>query len=233
MKKALLVLSVLVGLVALPIARADILPPPPGGGYPWLPPDHPSDLVNHFWGYVSPPGTYIMYANVLRLDSVFHYDFLSHYPPPAQGVTDIHSFGSSLELTGAFNAGGTWVPFTMAGVPNTTTVRITGTMGLPGDYSTEMLALNLTASTPFGPMMIRESPTLASTGHTTFTAVSGGYRIDSFFDIWTEISLDLGNTWIPSDSFEHVYYACPEPAFTAFALLGIGLVATYRRNRKA
>ena len=44
---------------------------------------------------------------------------------------------------------------------------------------------------------IRESPTRASTGKTTVRTATGGYQIDSFFDIWTEISLDGGQTWSP------------------------------------
>jgi hypothetical protein len=235
MKRALLVLSALVGLVALPIARADILPPAPGGGYSLLPPTTGYDLPLHLGGYVSPADTSISYGGAVRLDSVFHYGFSSSYAPPAPGVTDTHTFGSLLELSGAGNiGGGMWFPFTLSGVPNTTSVRITGTMGLPGDYSTEMVGLNLTAYTPFGTVMIRESPTLASTGHTTLTPVLGGYQIDSFFDIYTELSLDDGMTWMPADSVERVDYTCiPEPPSTALLAIGMtGLLLMYRRSRK-
>jgi hypothetical protein len=230
MKKAVLVLSALVSFVALPIARADILPPH-DGGYPWLPPDIGYDLPNHRGGYVSPAQYHALYDNVLRLDKVFHYGFFTSYAPPAPGITDTHSFGALMELTGVFNYLGTWYPFTLTDVPNTTTVSITG-LSSPGDFSTEMLALNLSTPTPVGVIMLRESPTLASTGHTTFTSVSGGYQIDSFFDVYTEISLDSGATWIPSDGFVRVEYVCPEPASTALALLGFGLVAMCRRSRK-
>ena len=34
--------------------------------------------------------------------------------------------------------------------------------------------------------------------------VSGGYMISSFFDIFTEISLDGGNTWQPAQQSGHV-----------------------------
>ena len=47
----------------------------------------------------------------------------------------------------------------------------------------------------------RESPTLASTGKTAISpAPGGGYIIDSFFDVFTELSMDNGNTWLASTS---------------------------------
>jgi hypothetical protein len=236
MKKSLLVLSALIGMATLPLARADILPPAPGGGYSYLPPQSGWDLFTHQGGYLSSAGYVGMYGGTVRLDQVFHYGFQSSYAPPAQGVTDTHTFGSLLQLTGAVNiGGGTWAPFQQTDVANTTTVRITGTMGLPGDYSTEMLALNLSALTPWGTLLIRESPTLASTGHTTLTPIVGGYQIDSFFDIYTELSLDDGMSWIPDAGGPcHVAYRCiPEPGVVAMAGLGlIGVMAMCRRVRK-
>ena len=63
-------------------------------------------------------------------------------------------------------------------------------------YDTEMLSLNLTGP---GGLMIRESPTRASTGRTTVQPLSGGgYAIGSFFDVFTEISLDGGASWSPA-----------------------------------
>jgi len=68
-----------------------------------------------------------------------------------------------------------------------------------------MLALDLTAS-PGAVLMLRESPTRASLGKTTIQsqASGGGYRIGSFFDVFTEISLDGGQTWSPSSEPTHV-----------------------------
>ena len=47
-------------------------------------------------------------------------------------------------------------------------------------------------------IMIRESPTLASTGRTTIATLSDGYLISSFFDVFTEVSLDGGMSWNPA-----------------------------------
>ena len=50
-------------------------------------------------------------------------------------------------------------------------------------------------------VQIRESPLRASLGRTTSSAVlggAGGYQIDSFFDLYTEVTTDSGVTWWPS-----------------------------------
>lgn len=93
----------------------------------------------------------------------------------------------------------------------------------PRVFQMEMLSMTMTgqldAATPF---IIRESPTLASLGQSTITSLPGGqFRIDSFFDIWTEMSLDGGNTWTPAAD------QVPEPA--SVALLGLGGLAMLRR----
>lgn len=87
--------------------------------------------------------------------------------------------------------------------------------------------------------MIRESPTLASTGQTTVTPIGGGlFQIDSFFDVFTELSLDGGATWLPSVNTTHTApYAghvelqgVPEPS--TFALIGLGLATLPFLRRK-
>jgi hypothetical protein len=53
-------------------------------------------------------------------------------------------------------------------------------------------------SMPAG-IRLRESPTLASTGQTTIRSnATGGFYVSSFFDVFTEISLDGGSTWHPA-----------------------------------
>jgi hypothetical protein len=74
----------------------------------------------------------------------------------------------------------------------------------PGVIDTEMLAMNLVGgppilppSLPTIPLLLRESPTRASLGKTTITPMGGGYHLLSFFDIFTELSIDGGATWAP------------------------------------
>jgi len=100
-----------------------------------------------------------------------------------------------------------------------------------GTFQTEMLSMSLTGTSPFGPFMIRESPTLASTGQTTITDLGGGlYRIDSFFDVFTELSIDNGINWFPdTQGPARVNLGpVPEPSVWALAGLGAGLLALRR-----
>jgi hypothetical protein len=104
-----------------------------------------------------------------------------------------------------------------------------------GTFDTEMLSLSLTGiTTGFTPtpVSIRESPTLASSGMTTVTDLGGGsYRIDSFFDIFTELSLDGGATWTPSTASTHfdlVDTTVPLPAATWLFLSGLAALGVVR-----
>jgi hypothetical protein len=97
-------------------------------------------------------------------------------------------------------------------------------------FQTEMLQLDISGGTLPAGVMIRESPTLQSTGQATVTNIGGLYQIDSFFDVFVELSLDGGQNWAPADRAES-FTATPEPS--SIALLGIGatiLMATRWRR---
>ena len=74
----------------------------------------------------------------------------------------------------------------------------------------EMLAFSCTipaggSGTPAGSsVMLRESPTRASTGRVRVCTCPDGYMVSSFFDIFTEISLDGGQSWLPASAPMHV-----------------------------
>src|SRR6185295_11164690 len=83
---------------------------------------------------------------------------------------------------------------------------------LTGTFQTEMLSMNLSGNSPVGPFMIRESPTLQSLGATNTTPVGGQFLINSFFDVFTELSLDGGQSWMPSTTGPGHVTLVPEPA---------------------
>jgi hypothetical protein len=73
--------------------------------------------------------------------------------------------------------------------------------GQPGFtfYDTELLQLDISGGGLPQDMRLRESPTRQSTGKTAISpAPGGGFIIDSFFDVFTELSLDGGQSWTPS-----------------------------------
>ncbi|MCE9620031.1 MAG: hypothetical protein K8R92_08975 [Planctomycetes bacterium] len=104
-------------------------------------------------------------------------------------------------------------------------------------YDTEMLALNIEVNTPTGPLMIRESPTLQSTGKYAirespiFPTFDSEFRITSFFDVFTELSLDGGQTWIPADGAGHFDIGPTVPAPGVAGLLALSGAIAARRRR--
>jgi hypothetical protein len=74
-------------------------------------------------------------------------------------------------------------------------VRLTGP---PTTFDTELLQLDIAGGNLPAGMLLRESPTLPSTGATTiYPLPAGGYFISSYFDVFTELSTDNGTSWAP------------------------------------
>ena len=75
---------------------------------------------------------------------------------------------------------------------------------------------------------------MPSLGKTSITDLGGGlYKIDSFFDVFTELSIDGGATWTPSVGPPvHFELGGPVPEPTALGLLGLSLLGAMRRSRR-
>ena len=74
--------------------------------------------------------------------------------------------------------------------------------GITQTFDTEILQMRAVGSMPGLPTapLIRESPTRRSLGMTSIagtSATGGSFMVSSFFDVFTEISLDSGQTWSP------------------------------------
>ena len=123
-------------------------------------------------------------------------------------------------------------------VMGTGTAQATGAAGPDGlifeprVYQTEMLMLNLQGQVFSQPFMIRESPTLASLGVTTTEDLCplcdppfDTYRISSFFDVFTELSIDGGTTWVPSPQSVRILQT-PEPGSLLLLACGVGICMT-------
>lgn len=121
--------------------------------------------------------------------------------------------------------GGAFGPSNTPGLAQVVTFGKIG--NVTGTFQTEMLALDLSG----GGAMIRESPTMASLGQTTITDLGGGlYRVESFFDVFTELSLDGGQNWLPATGPTHMVLT-PEPG--TCALVALAALAAFRRRRMA
>jgi len=152
-------------------------------------------------------------------------------PPTVLNVPDIESFSS--DVSGRYSLlNGPPTPF-LAPAPCQVKVTLSQVDGDTRTFQTEMLSLDLSGGTLPAGVKIRESPTLASTGQTKISAFpKGGFLIDSFFDIFVEVSLDGGQTWTPeTNGPTHVELTEPAPAvpgvsFPWIALLVLSLIGT-------
>lgn len=150
--------------------------------------------------------------------------------PPAAPGTSVWAAGATFSaFTTMSFFGGPTLPSTNV---DTASASITGLLDAPPvhTYATEMLSLNL-GGLPFG-AMIRESPTLASSGgHTILETAPSGFQITSFFDVFTELSIDSGATWIPATGPVHIQN--PEPGSLALLASAAAPLICRRRRRAA
>jgi hypothetical protein len=131
-------------------------------------------------------------------------------------------------LTGLSQPGG--LPFDLAGRIQMK-VNDKGLNNVTGSWDTEIVSMSLSGNVPdVGPVLMQKSPTLASVGHVTVDDIGGGlYHIDSFFDVFMELSVDGGANWIPATASTR-FTIVPEPAI--LTLLVLGGLAVRRKGRK-
>jgi hypothetical protein len=216
----------------------------PNGGVDTTDPELPPPGV-----YLSPQDVHAMYAGpnlLIVLQAIQHQPFKDLDPnhlPNADGSTrEEHDFDS--ELTGLgqcigqgcndFSIPPTF-PVLMGGRVQTV-AQNKGPTDTTGTFLTEMVAMTLQGEGPTPPSVrVRESPTLQSLGQTRITDIGGGqYHIDSFFDVFTDLSFDGGTNWFPSVGSTRVNLV-PEPSsivLTAFALIGAAGLGRHRKQER-
>jgi hypothetical protein len=150
------------------------------------------------------------------------------------GSNEIDSFTAT--LNGLLSLGGSpLIPFTLSGPESVEEFARTSGTEL-GTFSAQMLSLDVTGTVGGHSVEVMLDQNLGnSTGKTTVADDGGGmFRIDSFFDVFTEISLDGGPFQGQSNAPTVLtLQSLPEPGTLTLLALGAcsGLVLTRRRPR--
>ena len=139
-------------------------------------------------------------------------NFSNPITPPSPGSVATYN-ASNVQATFEFSLDQqTWYPLQATGTLSVTMSNTTPAGSAISTFDTEIVQMNLSGSGFIGPVAIRESPTKQSLGKHTIRSDPRGYRISSFFDVFTEISPDGGETWIPSDRSIRMSASAPAAA---------------------
>jgi hypothetical protein len=205
----------------------------PGGGVDTTDPELPPPGV-----YISPNAVHSMYSGPnlqIVFSDVQHVPF-KDLPPAHIASSEHHDFdydligqGQCLGVGCAANGVPPSFPIFMNGRVQTVAFN-KGPSDTTGTFQTEMVGMSLQGAGPMPPfVMLRDSPTLPSLGLTRITDTGGGtFHIDSFFDVFTELSLDGGSSWMPSIGPTRIDLV-PEPS--SFVLFGLALLGIDARRR--
>ncbi len=188
---------------------AILVPTPTGGGTPQA---AASDAFPPPAGqYGTAAGVPVAFGGAVTARNIMIDDLAPGNDLPAAGDAAIRNVGATLALE--LNTGG---GYSTVSTPARLSFRIADA-GLEGDtrlFDTELLSLDTTGGTLPPTVLLREQAAPASLGRTTVRPVDGTYRIDSFFDVWLEISTDGGNNWTAPVSPARVTLTFPAPAAT-------------------
>ena len=142
------------------------------------------------------------------------------------GFMEEHTFDSHATI--AFFVPGSTIEMTFMGVMVKTRVTLLSYDGVEWKYSNELVEMTVPEFDFLGiGSLLREDQDAGkeSTGETTITSLGGGlFRVDSFFDVFTELSVDGGLHWIDSSDPPGHVALVPEPGTLALAGAALALL---------
>ena len=146
---------------------------------------------------------------------------------------EIETFDSTLE--GTFDDGSGPQDVTLTG-PVRILTKNAGSMSPDGTYQTEMIQMDLSGDVGGVSIEIRESPSKPSPGQVRILDIGGGnYQIDSFFDVFVELSIN-GGPFQPqtNEASRMELIPVPEPSRFLMLLTGAPLLhwLASRKQRK-
>jgi hypothetical protein len=132
--------------------------------------------------------------------------------PPSLGTSAPYS-AANTALNFQFSSNGVNFFAEASSSPGTVAVTITnnGPIGSTAVYGMEMLSMNNSASSIFGTVYLRESPTKQSLGQHTIAPDPRGFRVSSFFDVFLELSFN-GTDWFPAKNSIRMQAGMPPAA---------------------
>jgi len=169
-------------------------------------------------------GTQTVYLRDLSLGSLGNSASL-----PAAGNSQTYTSSSA---TVSFQISQNGVDFSPAALSGSSTIEVYNTNGVSGNTTTySMQMTQLTASGAAGSYYLRVSPTQPTLGKHTVAPDPRGYRISSFFDVFTELSPDNVN-WYPANRSMRLLASLPPavPGSMFVSQIGTNAVLQWQNN---
>jgi hypothetical protein len=144
----------------------------------------------------------------IQMRNFVHGNLGSPITPPAVTGSIVYSTANMFVTLELSLDAQTWSPAAASGGEQAKMTHTSNT-GSTAQFDTEMLQLNLYGNASFGPFELRESPTKQSLGKHTLRSTGQGLLVSSFFDVFMELSVDGGASWIPANRSIRVQIANP------------------------
>jgi hypothetical protein len=199
---------------------------------PSLPPEsNPIDCADIVSGYAG-LSVHALFPNGIDFSNPRHQCFqnVSTSVDPVTG-DETESFDSIVE--GTFDDGSGPQQATLSG-PVKILTRNGGSANQTGTFQTEILSMDLSGDVGGVSIEIRESPVKASPGQVRVLDVGSGlYQIDSFFDVFTELSVDGGPFQPQTNEASRIELRLlPEPGMLMMLLSALPLLRYMGKRRR-